>query len=210
MFSIALNPWQCEAYVIQNEEVLPDLASFQPTLHACAIKTFLTSELLKTTRKKQLWNPLKNTVHVIYGHTCGQIKVFQIRQYAQSFDTSHRLPRTDCLAGVFNEIIMCAFRVRFPKPKYSNISSCCCSQKKTTFSTCMVAIVLLHVKHAGFRRYVSCCTNKKNTSTGHNTAFNKYINTIVLWVQMPIKLMDWWMLAHTDNTCILVLLTRSY
>ena len=133
MFSIALNPWQCEAYVIQNEEVLPDLAPFQPTLHACAIKTILTSELLKTTRKKQLWNPLKNTVHVIYGHTCGQIKVFQIRQYAQSFDTSHRLPRIDCLAGVFNEIIMCAFRVRFPKPKYSTVSSCCCSQKKKHF-----------------------------------------------------------------------------
>ena len=33
---------------------------------------------------------------------------------------------------------------------------------------------------------------------------------IALWVQTPIKLMDWWMLAHTDNTCSLVLLSRSY
>ena len=26
---------------------------------------------------------------------------------------------------------------------------------------------------------------------------------MVLWVQTPIKLVDWWMIAHTDNTCIL-------
>ena len=76
-------------------------------------KQFWWVSCWKLQRTNQFWNPL-NTMHVIYGHTCSQINVFQIGQHAGSFDTSHRLSKIDCLTGVFNEIIMRALRYDLP------------------------------------------------------------------------------------------------